>query len=249
MKLDLSYTYNFQILDEFLSQQSINFLSLNPQKQLITSFRELGNLIAEETTDIKLISNLENTLERILDAQLENFPTNIFWDCDFMVSSVLRQAVVIGDDAVAFLKTFTNKMVSLSKLFGIKQEIHFCYVHDFMYGFEWARWVQKEPHTRAQLEPFSLIFLDYLLAKGQELIYRISLDQPTNYQLCESGFRNPFSFSREPEDEYRLLTHLAREGLIPVAAWNWNTQPVWNQPFQEIRQQLALQLNIQPQRR
>lgn len=249
MKQDLHSTYNFQILDEFLSRQSVNPLSLNPQKQVITSFSELENLIAEETTDIKLISNLQNTLERILDAQLENFPTNIFWDCDFMVSSILRQTLPMGDDAVAFLKAFTNKMVCLSKLFGVKQEIRFCYVHDFMYGFEWARWVQKEPQTRAHLEPFSLIFLDYLLAKGQELIHRISLDKATNYKLCDTGFRNPFPFSRAPKDEYRLLTYLASQGLIPIAAWNWNTQPVWNQPFQEIRQQLALQLNIQPQRR
>lgn len=238
-----------QILDEFMTQHSVSPLSLNPQRKLITSFAELGNLIVQETTDIQLISSLQNTLTSILEAQLENFPTNIFWDCDFMVSSILRQAVAMGDDAVVFLKTFANKMISLSQLFGIKQEIRFCYVHDFMYGFEWARWVQKEPQTRAHLEPFSLVFLDYLLAKGQELIHRISLDKVTYYKLCETGFRNPFPFSRAPEDEYRLLTHLAREGLIPVAAWNWNTQPVWNQPFQEIRQQLALQLNIQPQRR
>ncbi|MBE9008443.1 hypothetical protein IQ259_26190 [Fortiea sp. LEGE XX443] len=249
MKQNLPSTYNFQILDEFLSQQLVNPLSLNPQKKLITSFADLGNLIAEETTNIQLISNLQNTLELILDAQLENFPKNIFWDCDFMVSSIVQQAVAMGDDAVAFLQTFANKMVTLSKLFGMKQEIRFCYVHDFMYGFEWARWVQKEPQTRAHLEPFSLIFLDYLLAKGQELIYRIHLDQVTHYKLCDTGFRNPFPFSREPEDEYRLFTYLASEGLIPIAAWKWNTQPVWNQPFQEIRQQLALQLNIQQQRR
>ncbi|GBE92573.1 hypothetical protein [Nostoc cycadae] len=249
MKQDLPSTYNFQIIDEFLSQNLVNPLSLNPQKQLITSFAELENLIAEETTDIKLISNLQYTLECILDAQLKNFPGNIFWDCDFMVSSILRQALAMGDDAIAFLKTFTNKMVVLSQLFGINQEIRFCYVHDFMYGFDWARWVQKEPQTRANVEPFSLIFLDYLLAKGQELIHRISLDQVTCYKLCDTGFRNPFPFSRKPEDEYRLLTYLASEGFIPVTAWNWHSQPVWNQPFQEIRQQLALQLNIQPQKR
>lgn len=249
MKQDLPLSYNFQIIDEFLLQHSVNPLSLNPQKQLITSFAELEALIEEETTDTQLLSNLQNTLERILDSQLENFPANIFWDCDFMASSILRQAVAMGDEAVAFLKIFTNKMVSLSKLFGVNQEIRFCYVHDFMYGFEWARWVQKEPQTRAKIEPFSLIFLDYLLAKGRELIHRISLEQPRNYKLCNSGFRNPFPFSREPEDEYRLLTSLASQGLIPVAAWKWNTQPVWNHPFQEIRQQLALQLHIQQPRR
>ncbi|MBE9207465.1 hypothetical protein IQ244_13215 [Nostoc sp. LEGE 06077] len=249
MKQDIPFTYNFQIIDEFLLQNVLKPLSLNPQKQLITSFAELESLIVEETTDIRLISNLQNTLELILNAQLENFPGNIFWDCDFMVSSILRQAVAMGDDAVAFLKTFTNKMVTLSELFGINQEIRFCYVHDFIYGFDWARWVQKDPQNRANVEPFSLIFLDYLLAKAQELIHRISLDQVTNYQMCDNGFRNPFPFSRKPEDEYLLLTYLASAGFIPVAAWNWHSQPVWNKPFQEIRQQLALQLNIQPQRR
>ncbi|ALF55785.1 hypothetical protein ACX27_27715 [Nostoc piscinale CENA21] len=249
MKQDLPFTYNFQIIDEFLVQNSVNPLSLSPQKQVITRFAELESLIEEETTDIRLISNLQNTLECILEAQLENFPDNIFWDCDFMVSSILRQALAVADEAIGFLKMFTEKMVALSRLFGIHQEIRFCYVHDFMYGFEWARWVQKDPQNRAHIEPFSLFFLDYLLAKGQELIHRINHEQPTYYQLCATGFRNPFPFSREPEDEYRLLTYLANEGLIPVTAWNWHSQPVWNQPFQEIRQQLALQLNIQPQRR
>ncbi len=247
MKQNLAPTQAFPYLDEILAQQSINLLSLNPKKSLITSFAKLENLIAAQTTDKQLISHLQSTLKVILYAQLQNFPENIFWDFDFMVSSMLRQALVANDGA-DFLESFANKMVSLTELFGIKKEMRFRYVHDFMYGFVWAKWVQKEPHNRAQIEPFSLFFLDYLLIKGQELVHRINLDQVSFYKLCDTGFRNPFSFSREPEDEYRLLTYLARKQLIPVAAWNWNAQPVWNKPFEEMRQQLSLKLNIQPQR-
>ncbi|MEH2306930.1 hypothetical protein [Nostoc sp.] len=248
MKQELTPTHTFQYIDEILAQQSINLLSLNPQKKLITSFAELENLITEQNTDIELLTNLQKTLEIIVCTQLQNFPENIFWDFDFLVSSMLRQALVANEGAIPFLKIFGEKMVSLVEMFGTKTEIRFRYVHDFMYGFEWARWVQKEPQKRAYIEPFSLVFLDYLLVKGKELVQRINHGQVVSYKLCDTGYRNPFTFSREPEDEYRLLTYLAEEQLIPVAVWNWNASPVWNKPFQEMRQELALKLNIQPQK-
>ncbi len=248
MKQELTPTHTFQSLDEILAQQSVNLLSLNPQKKIITSFAEMGNMVAEETTDIQIITTLQETLESIVDSQLQNFPENIFWDFDFLVSSMLRQALVADEGAVSFLKTFGEKMVSLTEMFGINTEIRFRYVHDFIYGFDWARWVQKDPKNRANIEPFSLIFFDYLLTKGKELIQRISHGQVICYKLCDTGYRNPFSFSREPEDEYRLLTYLAQKQLIPVEVWNWNATPVWNKPFQEIRQQIALKLDIQPQK-
>jgi len=248
MKQELTSTHNFQFIDEILAQKSVNLSSLNPQKALITNFAELGNLIAEQNTDIQIITTLQKTLESIVRTQLQNFPENIFWDFDFLVSSMLRQALIADEGAVLFLKIFGEKMVSLMEMFGNKTEMRFRYVHDFMYGFDWARWVQKEPQNRAYIEPFSLVFFDYLLAKGKELLQRINHGQVISYKLCETGYRNPFVFSREPEDEYRLLTYLAEEQLIPVAAWNWNASPIWNKPFQEMRQQVALKLNIQPQR-
>ncbi|MEH1842358.1 MAG: hypothetical protein V7L20_27420 [Nostoc sp.] len=248
MKQELTPIHIFQSIDEILAQQSINLLSLSPKKILITSFAELENLISEQKTDIKLLIPLQETLESIVRTQLQNFPENIFWDFDFLVSSMLRQALVADEGAIAFLKYFGEKMVSLTEMFGNKTEMRFRYVHDFMYGFEWARWVQKEPQKRAHIEPFSLVFLDYLLVKGKELLQRINHGQIISYKLCDTGYRNPFTFSREPEDEYCLLTYLAQEELIPVAMWNWNASPVWNKPFQEMRQQLALKLNIQPQR-
>ncbi|MBN3876599.1 MULTISPECIES: hypothetical protein [unclassified Nostoc] len=249
MKQKLTPTNTFQLIDEILAQQSVKLLSLSPQKTLITSFAELGNLIAPQNTDIQILTTLQETLESIVCTQIENFPENIFWDFDFLVSSMLRQALNAEEGAIYFLRIFCEKMVCLTEMFGNKTEMRFRYVHDFMYGFEWARWVQKEPQKRAHIEPFSLLFLDYLLVKGKELLQRINHGQVVSYKLCETGYRNPFTFSREPEDEYRLLTYLAEEQLIPVAVWDWNASPVWNKPFQEMRQQLALKLNIQPQRR
>ncbi|MFN6530109.1 hypothetical protein [Nostoc sp. ChiSLP03a] len=248
MKQELTPTNTFQVIDEMLAQQSVKLLSLSPKKTLITSFAELGNSITKQNTDIQIITTIQETLESIVRTQLQNFPENIFWDFDFLVSSMLRQALNADEGAIPFLKAFGEKMVCLTEMFGNKTEMRFRYVHDFMYGFDWARWVQKEPHNRAHVEPFSLVFFDYLLAKGKELLQRINHGQVISYKLCDTGYRNPFTFSREPEDEYRLLTCLAEEQLIPVAAWNWNANPIWNRPFQEMRQQLALKLDIQPQR-
>jgi hypothetical protein len=247
MKHDVKPNHHFQCLDQILKAQSINPLTLNPHKTLITSFVELEKLITAITTDPEFILALRDTLELIIYAQVRNFPENIFWDFDFLVSSMVRQALVADAGAISFLECFGKKMILLIELFGIKQEIRFRYVHDFMYGFDWARWVQKEPENRANSDPFSLVFLDYLLIKGEKLIKHINCGQVTSYKLGNTGYRNPFDFSREPEDESLLFNYLAREKLIPVEAWKWDTSPMWNQPFQEMRQELALKLNIQPQ--
>lgn len=244
MKQNLTPTHPFRVLDEILAQQAINLLSLNPHKPVITSFAELGSLITEQNCDIQLINSLRDTLERLLYALLHNFPENIFWDFDFLVNSMFRQALLADDGAVSFLESFGDKVVSLVELCGCQTEIRFRYIHDFIYGFEWAKWVQKEPQNRVHLEPFSLAFLDYLFARGKELLQLISVDDVKYHHLSDTGYRNPFCFSREPEDEYRLLTYLSQKQLIPVAAWNWNAYPVWNQPFQQIREQISLELNI-----
>ncbi len=248
MNHDLKGNHPFQCLDEILAQQCVNPLTLNPDKTLITSFVELGNLITTMTTDEEFILALGDTLKLIVYAQLQNFPENIFWDFDFMVSSMVRQALVADGGFMSFLESFGDKMVLLIELFGINKEIRFRYVHDFIYGFDWARWVQREPQTRSNSEPFSLVFLEELLSKGEKLIKHINYGQLTSYNLSQTGYRNPFDFSREPEDEHLLLTSLAQANLIPVATWDWDTSPVWDKPFQEMRQQLALKLNIKPQK-
>lgn len=244
MKQNRKITHPFRLLHEILAQHTVSSLSLNPHKTFTTSFVELGNFITKKTCDDQLISSLSDTLERMLDTILHNFPENIFWDFDFIVSSILKQALVAKDGAVSFLESFGDKIVSLMGLFGKESEIRFRYLHDLTFGFEWAKWVQNEAQSRAVIEPFSLTFLDYVISRGKKIIQLIRVGDARYHQLSEKCYRNPFCFSREPEDEYRLLTSLATQQLIPIAAWDWNAQPVWNKPFHQLREELSLKLNI-----
>jgi hypothetical protein len=233
---------SFHALDKIIIEHGITPLSLNPHKNIITSFRDTENVIAERTDDRQVIEFLFHTLEKILRAQLKNFPENLFWDFDFMIHSIIEQALNAKEGAIKFLEEFGNKIVDLMFMFGCDSEIRFRYVHDFTYGFDWARWVKKDPINRANTQPFSLDFLDCLYRKGEELLHKISIDDKRYHHISTCSYRNPFRFSREPKDEYELLTYLASYQLIPVAAWSWNAVTVWDKPFDQLREQASSKL-------
>ncbi|RUT03048.1 hypothetical protein DSM106972_053560 [Dulcicalothrix desertica PCC 7102] len=232
----------FQAIDQIIIQHKITPLSLNPHKNIITSFRDIGNIIAERTDDTQLVQCLFTTVERIIHAQVCNFPENIFWDYDFIVYSMFEQAVSAKEGAIRYLEVFGNKVVELMSMCGCSSEIRFPYLHDFIYGFDWARWVQKDPVNRANIQPFSLTFLDCLHNKGKELLHKISIDDERYHHISTRSYRNPFCFSRDPKDEYKLLTYLAEYQLIPVSAWNWNATTIWDKPFDQLREQVSLTL-------
>jgi hypothetical protein len=241
-KQHLILSCNFERIDQVIIHQGIIPLSLNPNKNIITSFRDIGHIITEKTDNIQLIRCIASSLETILKAQIDNFPENLFWDFDLIVFSLLEQSLSAKEGGIRFLESFTNKLVELMKMFGCKSEIRFRYVHDFTYGFDWARWVKKDPVNRANIHPFSPFFLDYLLSKGKELLQRISMDDAHYHHISTCSYRNPFRFSRDPKDEYRLLTYLAGYDLIPVSTWNRNTNVMWDKPFDQLREQVSLKL-------
>ncbi len=243
MKPNLTPSNYFQVLDEIIAQQVVQPLSLNPNKSLITSFTELEGMVVQQSSDVYLIAILRDTLLLILDALLHNFPENIFWDFDFIVSSMLKQAL-LAEDKVDLLENFGKKIVLLMDMFGRESEIRFRYVHDFMYGFEWARWVQKKPLLRGDSEPFCLDFLDDLLVFGKEILQSIKENDLKYPKISQERYRNPFGFSREPDSERRLFTYLAARECIPVPAWEWDTIGVWNKPFFVLREQASVNLNI-----
>ncbi len=233
---------SFEYLDEILKQNNVKPLSLNPDKNLSTSFAELGDLIVRTNDDFQFIEIFRSTLEGILQSVLDNFPENIFWDSDFLVGSMLRQALVAEKGYDYFLKSFQEKIESLMNVFGNKSEIRFRYLHDFTYGYDWVKWVEKQPQIRSSSEPFNLIFLDSLHGRGQEILQRINIGDCKYPRLPKNLYRNPFSFPREPKNEKYLFPGLAREKLIPIAAWDWNAFPAWNKPFHQIRESYALSL-------
>ena len=174
-------------------------------------------------------------LARVARAFLTDFPENVFWDFDRLAASMASDPR--GPAA------FAEDVVHLSALYGRHSTICFRYIHDFVYGFDWCRWVQKDPEGRAKIGPFHPVFLAYLRHRAAELLRLIAGDDE-KYGRLRQPYRNPFGFSREPGDEERLHRALAERGLIPVRAWEQAGPDRWNEPFADLREQLAQTLAI-----
>src|SRR5690606_6943768 len=96
-------------------------------------------------------------------AQLESFPENIFWDLDFPAQAALRQAMQraaeLGAEqgaagGAALLAELFERMAGLQRLYGHQTPIDFRYVHDFTYGYDWVKWVEREPTQDGSVGPF-----------------------------------------------------------------------------------------------
>lgn len=177
-------------------------------------------------------------LHRLAAAQLEAFPDNLFWDLDALAAALARRA-----DPGAMAATSAT-VAALQDLFGQATPIHFRYVHDFLYGFDWARWVAREPEARQHVGPFDDDFLSYTWRRGHELLLLIANDDEKYPKLPDGRPRNPFVFSREPEDEARLLEDLAARDAIPVRAWETDPPLVWDRPYRAIREERAQALAV-----
>ena len=186
---------------------------------------------------------LTEALLRVGTAQIRAFPGNLFWDMDALAASLLRQARR-SDDPPARLAELAGRIAHLQTIFGGETAIHFRYVHDFVYGYDWAKWVKRDPDARASVGPFEEPFLIYSEQRGGELLELIAHDDAKYHQLAEGQARNPFGFSREPGDEVRLFRDLAARDLLPVRAWERDPQPRWEPPYLELREERAQQLGL-----
>ena len=200
-------------------------------------------------------------------AMSEHFPENIFADVDFLTAALLAQTRrpltnsvgMLGannstittaqdrerhsasetPDPSLHLAALFDRVAALVQLYGCHSAIRFRYIHDFLYGFDWARWVYKDPLARSAIGPFDAEFLDYLQMRGTELLALIANGDRKYPPLAPDQWRNSFSFSRTPADEARLHLTLAIDGLVPVAAWDPQTQPTFNRDFHQLRQTRA----------
>jgi hypothetical protein len=172
-------------------------------------------------------------------AQAEAFPETLFWDADKLAASLLREA-----DGAAAIRALGEALVALHHRFARRGAIAFRYTHDFTYGFDWARWVARDPGGRAAHGPYSPTFVAHMARRGEELLALIAANDAKYPALVEGGPRNPFGFSREPVDEARLLEALAAAGDLPVAAWDVAAVPVWARPFAELREARARALGL-----
>jgi hypothetical protein len=218
--------------------------SLAPDRATARSLVEIAQALLVDEDDDALVAAFADGMAAIGRAQAREFPDNLLWDRDALAGSLVAQSRTANAPAHAFAR-LCETVVELHVAFGVSTEVRFRYVHDFAYGFDWAKWVRRDPAARAGVGPFDASFLAAMRERGGELVRAIRRgDDPKYPPLAGPGARNPFGFSREPEGELALHVHLARAGLIPVEAWRFEPQPRWREPFDEIRRSEAARLGL-----
>ena len=226
--------------------------SLAPYRDHATPLDQLCSQLIDETIDSSLARVFAQGMAQTAQALAAHFPDNIFADIDFLAAALLAQTrchTKIDDREITSrrsacdLAELFDRITALIQLYGCRSAIGFRYVHDFLYGFDWARWVRKDPDQRSSVGPFDAEFLHYLHLRGTELLALIARGDRKYPPLSPGEWRNPFDFSRTPADEALLHQTLATEGLLPLAAWDLSAQPVFDKDFYQLRQQRAAQLN------
>lgn len=183
-------------------------------------------------------SALGSALGRVARALRESFPENLFADLDALAGSLAQRP------SAAAIEDAGERVAALHRLYGAATSIRFRYAHDFLYGYDWARWCQRDPAARASVGPYDDAFLAYLEERGHELLALIAKDDPKYPTLRRERSRNPFPFRRERADETRLFRALAHEGLIPVAAWELRPALDFARPWTALREEKARALGL-----
>ena len=223
--------------------------TLHPKRAHASSLTLLLDQSLRSDDPASLKRALADGLPIIAGSIAEHFPENIFWDLDFLAANLLdqaRQARARGseNDGVDRIRETTALLVEIQARYGARSAIRFRYVHDFIYGYDWARWVARAPETRTGIGPYDPIFLRRMRDRSDELLALIRADDESYPKLDQDISRNPFGFSREPAAESALLRELARAELIPVAAWQTDPAPNWNRPYSELREERARELGL-----
>jgi len=235
------------IADAAIDRASPERLSLDPRRARATTLAAILNTLAdrEPSPSPALLDALAIGLAEVATAQLRAFPSNLFWDFDFMAAAILDE-VRDGASAPRIARTRLGLMAELQHLYGRETAIRFTYVHDFAYGYDWAKWIARDPQDRRLHGPYSATFLAYMHRRGHELLALIADDDRKYPTLVEEQPRNPFPFSREPASELRLHRDLARRREIPVEAWRVDAAPRWNRNYAAIRAERARMLGLCP---
>jgi hypothetical protein len=187
-----------------------------------------------------------------LTSQLTAFPDNLLWDLDRPLGD-WWDAAIASPDPCATARASLELATSLQHTFGRATVLGFRYTHDFVYGYDWAKWVARDRAARAGVGPFDLVFLEAMRARAEELVALIRRGGDAKYPVLSSArARNPFPFSREPDDELAILRALAQARRIPVAAWDPASPAHWDEPWAAWREQAAAALGLdlpQPEHR
>lgn len=212
--------------------------SLAPGRAHASDIDTVVRRLCADASDRFRVHAFTRAVHDVVSALAQHFPENIFCDVDYLAACMWRAESVSDMTAIA------RKIEAVCRGFGCTSALRFRYAHDFLYGFDWARWVAKAPRERASVGPFDLVFLGYLERRQGELEARIHGGDAV-FGVIEPGtYRNPFCFVREPHEELELHGLLAELDLVPVKAWSPEGERRWDLPFTELRAQLADRLGL-----
>ena len=265
-RTDLNATAAIAAADAAIDRASPTRHTLAPGRTRANTLAQVLRLLDPPPGELAIALALG--LAEVAMAQLDAFPGNLFWDFDLMAAAVLAEARswAQGDrhqtghqadqtghqtghqadqaDQAAIAKARLHQIAELQHLYGRETAIHFTYVHDFAYGYDWAKWIARDPPDRRDHGPYSATFLAYMNDRGHELLALIAADDHKYPTLTGEQPRNPFPFPREPASELHLHRELARRGEIPVEAWRIDAAPVWNRGYAAIRAERARALGL-----
>jgi len=233
-------------VDGRLADAGIIRHSLNPTRDRATSLEQLGRRLcsdAHQPTDGVALALAKGLID-VVHAIQHNFPDNLFWDLDHLWGAICTQAASPDVDGEAHARKMWRKVVALQRLYGRHTRVRFRYAHDFLYGYDWAKWVRKDVARRADIRPFDEAFLDVLQTRGEELIHLIDRNDATYPELPEGRARNPFGFTREPIPERTLHRDLAKRALVPVQAWMASGRETWRNDYSAVRAERAVELGF-----
>ena len=219
--------------------------SLDPDRVRALGLLDIAELLRDDAQALGATDAFEEGLASLGHAIAHNFADNLFWDLTGLAQNVLDGAKRANAPSRYVAASFDD-LVTLHALFGAHTPIRFRYVHDFVYGFDWAKWIQRDPEARAHIGPFDPPYLRAMIERGHELLELIERDDEVYPRLHDDeGARNPFRFSREPADELRLFTALRCRDLIPVRVWERRPTACWDRAFHRERERLAFALNLE----
>ncbi len=217
--------------------------SLAPGRELARSLLEVFTRAVHADDGEATRGALADGLAELAVAMQVSFPDNLCCDLDLLAADCLRRARAAADPPALVTACF-EQLCRLQRLYGRDTAIRFRYVHDLVYGFDWAKWVGRDPDLRASVGPFDFAFLDHLERRADVMLGLISVDDAVYGALTDDQARNPFPFSREPAAELTLHRDLAARGLIPVAAWDPAAWPTWRRNYAALRVERAAALGL-----
>jgi len=180
--------------------------------------------------------DVPEALVRLDEAVHTHLPYNLFLDFDLLAVQLFQRS----QTEVVHITALIERLV---EEFGGKP-IQFRYVHDFLYGFDWQKWVRCAPQERAHIGPFDVEFLTRLLCRAGELRELITKCDSKYHPISETEHRNPFPFSRTSDNERRLYKELSRRGLIPVETYDTHGRCRADLPFTQLREDVAQELGL-----